>query len=1091
MLRTVPAPLHQGSTITLRRTIPADAALLYEKAYRNLDFMHWFRLNDTPQGVDEVHTRLKRLWQYTPEQSRYLEMLVIHKRYGPIGIAALAEYSPLHHRAECLVGLFDEQHRQAGYGIETILLVMDLAFNRYNLHKLDAYAYAYNEAAKNTVLRLGFKNEGVRREHVYSKAEQCFIDLYACGMTLSDFRTNQVLKRYSRRLVGYDITQTCEKPTTKMCSIKPANSEERNPNFLALAISATLSLSIPVYAANYEVTATTDNGIGDTANTLSWAIFQANTNPGTDTITLTTDMMVTDVMKHLIDSDITLQSDNTVRTISGGNAYRPLFIKFGTVNIQNINFSNGFAKGGDSGRGGGGAGLGGALFVYDGTVNIDTVTFSNNTAQGGSSNVSGLGNGGGGMFGDAGGGGGGGLFGSSIDGDGGYGGFGDDGFGGSSDFDSSGNDGGFGGGGGLGGISVAQGGRNGGYGLSGGSGGFGGGGGAGGVGFSGVFGKGGGDGHGGNGGFGGGAGFGGGNSGFGGGDSGDGGTGFGGALFAKNGTVTLNNVTFTNNSVIPGTGVSNGEGRGGAIFTCTSLETASCGASILATNTMFCGNNAPDATSNNGDTVNYFVPNAPTIDLDATTTGNDYQASFTEGDTGTAITNSDIEINYPNVNVDFIPAAIITNATISLTNNQDGSSEFLKTTVTNGNITIVGDKSDSISLTNVGSAVYTNFETVIKGIEYRNSLGNPTTSPYRTITVVINNDTDTTAMATISINDVQNVATNTGVTVADIWDAGGQTVGNLKEVTEGGQLFNAIIVTPVTNHGYVSNVTIVQEGRVSGGIVGGSIKLEGRLENFEFGEDGESISGRNESGEIVGMLGGTIINNSQVGGCIQDVFLDKETFIEKGCLMGKITGDADDPAILENLIVMPGMVLDNVSIGQNVELPDDVTLGNGVLFVSQALALDNSGSLMNDKPKAYFLDNIRAQGKRQSNEVKFAPCFASNVRLTTRLFPETKHVGQPTALLIVAVYRNVDHHPFVYIRVGNEWQVWNGEDVGNLQAAIQYENLPEKMEVPVFEGDLSGMPGEFVFYIGYRPEIDQTLIFNGDDPIRFFVEVEE
>jgi len=75
------------------------------------------------------------------------------------------------------------------------------------------------------------------------------------------------------------------------------------------------------------------------------------------------------------------------------------------------------------------------------------------------------------------------------------------------------------------------------------------------------------------------------------------------------------------------------------------------------------------------------------------------------------------------------------------------------------------------------------------------------------------------------------------------------------------------------------------------------------------------------------------------------------------------------------------------------------------------------------------------------------------------------------------------------MRVEKDWKVWDGE-VGILEAAEQYDSLPEKMEVPVFEGDLTGLPGKFIVHTGYRLETDQSIIYNGDVPITFSVETE-
>ena len=140
--------------------------------------------------------------------------------------------------------------------------------------------------------------------------------------------------------------------------------KDRKPTRLpALVIATALGLSTASYAENYDVTVANDDGTGSTDNTLSWAIRQANVNAGADIITLKTDVTVTGVMKTLIDGtpsggdhdsgggDLFIQSDSTRRTISGGGQFRPLFVKSGTVTIQNLDLENGKAEGGDSNLG--------------------------------------------------------------------------------------------------------------------------------------------------------------------------------------------------------------------------------------------------------------------------------------------------------------------------------------------------------------------------------------------------------------------------------------------------------------------------------------------------------------------------------------------------------------------------------------------------------------------------------------------------------------------------------------------------------------------------------------------------------------------
>jgi len=47
------------------------------------------------------------------------------------------------------------------------------------------------------------------------------------------------------------------------------------------------------------------------------------------------------------------------------------------------------------------------------------------------------------------------------------------------------------------------------------------------------------------------------------------------------------------------------------------------------------------------------------------------------------------------------------------------------------------------------------------------------------------------------------------------------------------------------------------------------------------------------------------------------------------------------------------------------------------------------------------------------------------------------------------------------------------------------------MTIPIFEGDLSGLPGDFTVYSGYRLETEQSIVFNGESPLKFAVKSKE
>lgn len=354
----------------------------------------------------------------------------------------------------------------------------------------------------------------------------------------------------------------------------------------------------PAQAGTFTVTVLGDSGDGTATGTLSWAIDQANGNGEASTIILATDVSLTAPMRVFIDSDVEIRSDETRRSINGNQLYRPLIVRSGQVTLRDFDLINGRAIGGDSTSGGGGAGMGGALFVLGGVVEVSGMNFAGNSAQGGHGGGSGVGAGAG-MGGHGLGEGGGGLFESSSgllsDGAGAAG--------GAFSVLAPGGDGGFGGGGGP---SIFNSGGHGGFGAGGGSGinggdgGFGGGGGSGRGGETTLTSL---NGRGGAGGFGAGGGHGAfesGPGGWGGGDGGGHGAGLGGAIFLHAGTLFLYESSFSNNEVLAG-----GDGAtaaGGDLFICTSnlhATAASCNGIARADPST----EVPDVFGNLGSTV--------------------------------------------------------------------------------------------------------------------------------------------------------------------------------------------------------------------------------------------------------------------------------------------------------------------------------------------------------------------------------------------------------------------------------------------------------------------------------------------------------
>lgn len=135
---------------------------------------------------------------------------------------------------------------------------------------------------------------------------------------------------------------------------------------------------------NLTVTNNSDSGIGS----LREQIETAENTAGIDTIDATA---VTDTITLLsalpnITDDVIIKGSGL--TINGDSTYRAFFILSGNVTISNMTFYNCVANGENRGSGGAGAGMGGAVYIDNGTIVLQNINFKDNIAKGGDAGLS-------------------------------------------------------------------------------------------------------------------------------------------------------------------------------------------------------------------------------------------------------------------------------------------------------------------------------------------------------------------------------------------------------------------------------------------------------------------------------------------------------------------------------------------------------------------------------------------------------------------------------------------------------------------------------------------------------------------------------
>lgn len=96
----------------------------------------------------------------------------------PIGFVQLSNIDWISRNAYFGIAICDTSIKSKGYGKRTSKLVLDYAFNELNIHKISLEISSFNTNVLELYEALGFKKEGIMREHYYWENEYHDVHLY-------------------------------------------------------------------------------------------------------------------------------------------------------------------------------------------------------------------------------------------------------------------------------------------------------------------------------------------------------------------------------------------------------------------------------------------------------------------------------------------------------------------------------------------------------------------------------------------------------------------------------------------------------------------------------------------------------------------------------------------------------------------------------------------------------------------------------------------------------------------------------------------------------------------------------------------------
>lgn len=152
--------------ITLRTTTPDDEEL--KVLFQNADDL--LNMSETRVYPDGMPTEM---------------VFRIEKEKTLIGEVRLKNLRWFNRKAELSI-IIHRDHQGDGFGKEVLNHIIEYAFNKMNLHRLEAEALEFNETSVMLLEKLGFQLEGRLREAKYHNNK--YWDILRYGLLRSEFK---------------------------------------------------------------------------------------------------------------------------------------------------------------------------------------------------------------------------------------------------------------------------------------------------------------------------------------------------------------------------------------------------------------------------------------------------------------------------------------------------------------------------------------------------------------------------------------------------------------------------------------------------------------------------------------------------------------------------------------------------------------------------------------------------------------------------------------------------------------------------------------------------------------------------------------
>ncbi len=188
--------MYTGRKVKLTRPTEQDAKTL-QKWYLDKNFRYWYD-SYVSNSLDMIIDDIRNSRELTDPGAKKVDFIVRNKRDDEaIGVASIKDIDRQNGHAEIALGIADSDKRLAGFGVDLMIVLLDIVFYEFGFEKCYTKVNDNNKLGLKSALSFGFIGEGKLRNHIFMEGE--YIDQWILGITRQEYEQLAFVPKWKAR----------------------------------------------------------------------------------------------------------------------------------------------------------------------------------------------------------------------------------------------------------------------------------------------------------------------------------------------------------------------------------------------------------------------------------------------------------------------------------------------------------------------------------------------------------------------------------------------------------------------------------------------------------------------------------------------------------------------------------------------------------------------------------------------------------------------------------------------------------------------------------------------------------------------------